>query len=337
MAVKLNNNVINIYGDNLESCLYARYLANKHPDKLIIHRSTGKFGGIYNESTGMLGILTQLQVDKILEYIEFDFEPITEVYVKIPYSKVKFRNTSDGNIRFPFNKKSFESEYDYDDTVLSTPTYEDFLIRYKQTKNIVKCLKEVFSDDFYVDIVKKIGTNFFNITQSQLDPKYIYKHLLHLESLNSQDYIIQYTPKYGYTLLCEELLNCINIEKIIEDRPTIRKQIRANNELNYIFEYYDYYMDFIFGAIEYVKYDVNLHKTTLFRADHISKTITPYDKKYGQYIQIESNIYGVVATPYEIISNSFESCTPLPTYTNVKKIQEYNSLINNIPNIKMFY
>lgn len=337
MGVKINNNIVNIYGDNLESCIYARYLANKHPDKKIIHRNTGKLGGMYHESTKVPGVLTQLQVNKILEYISVEFEPISESYVKIPFSKVKFKNTLDGNIRFPFNKKSFESEYDYNDTILSTPTYEEFISKYKQTKNIVKCLKDIFSDEFYIDVVKKIGTNFFNITQSQLDPKFIYKQLLHLESLSSTDYIIQYTPKDGYSLLCSELLNFSNIEVIIDSRPNIRKNIRNNNQLNYIFEYYDYYLDFIFGSIEYVKYEAVLHKTTLFNADSISKTLTPYDKKYGQYIQIESNIFGIQATPYEIIDNSFDSCIPLPTYNNVKKIQEYNSLINNIPNIQMFY
>lgn len=337
MAVKLNSNIINIYGDNLESCLYARYLADKHPEKKIIHRSTGKYGGVYNESTGMVGMLTQAQVDKISEYINISFDVISETYVKVPYNKIKIKNTSDGNIRFPFNRKSFESEFDYDDIIMSTPTYEMFMTQFKQSKNIVKCLKEIFSDDFYMDVIKKIGTNFFNITQSQLDPKYIYKHLLHLESLSSSEYILQYTPKEGYTVLCEALLNCSNIEKSIEDRVSIKRYVRNNNELNYLFEYYDYYMDFIFGSIEYIKYGITLHKTTLFRADGISKTISPYDKKYGQYIQIESNIYGITTTPYEITANDFDACIPMPTYNNVKKIQEYNSLINNIPNIKMFY
>lgn len=337
MAVKINNDVINIYGDGLEACLYARYLANKHPEKKIIQYGVGLLGGIYHESTGLVGFLNSAQVDKISEYIDIEYIETSEIYVKIPYNKVKFKNTLDGNIRFPFNRKSFESEYDYSDTVISTPTYEEFIAKFKQNKNIVKCLKDIFSDSFYVDVVKKIGTNFFNITQSQLDPKYIYKHLLKLESLATNEYLIQYVPALGHSNLCEELLKKSNISRVILSRQEIKNNIRNNNQINYIFEYYDYYLDFIFGAIDYFRQEPTLFKTTLYNLDSISKTITPYDKKYGQYIQIESNIYGIATESYCINNNEFKTCTPLPTYCNVKKIQEYVQLTSNMPNVKIFY
>lgn len=335
MAIKIKDNIINVFGDNLQSCLYARYLATLNPTIQIFHYSYGHLGGIYNGVDGILGALSQSQINMILKYIEFEFTEISEIFVKVPYGKISFMNTLDGNIRFPFNKKSFESEYDYNDMIQSTPTYTEFMNSYKSSKNLVKTLRAIYSDSFYMEIAKKIGTNYYNVTQSQLDPSYIYKELLEIGELATNINICKYFPTKGYEELCNELLNCYNITKIHEPRKDIKHKIRSNNEMNYIFEYYDYYLDFIFGPIEYVKESPNFTKISLYDPNEISITLSPYDKKYGKYYKIDSKIYGISTSKHTIDSNTFIQASPLPTANNMKKIAEYNQLTTNIPNIRL--
>lgn len=336
MSNKFNTSIINVYGDTLESCVYARMLAETRPNLKIRHYSSSNLGGIYVNSA--LGLLTEKQMLRVLEYMpEYEFTPVTETYVRIPYNKLKIKNTTDGNIRFPFTVKSFESEYDYDDVVLSTPTFDEFMDRCKANKNIVKTMKEIFQDSFYVDVAKKIGTNLFDVIQSQLDPKYIYKQLFNMESLSYDDYLVYYTPVNGFEDLCVELLKHENIEMIITDRKSIRDKLNGNNEMNYVFDYFDYYLNFIFGPIEYYKFTSTEYKKTLYNTEFISRTYTPYDKKYGLYYQIENTIYAVSTRSYAIRCNIFDNCIPKPTITNVKKIAQYLDLVSKIPNINIIY
>ena len=335
MAIKIRDDVINIYGDSLESCFFARTIALANPKSTVVHYSSGNLGGIHNDVNGTLGVLTASQYSRISELVDVEFVEISEMHLKVPHNKISFMNTSDGYIRYPINKKSFETEYDYLDNIMSPLSYEDYINKFKTTKNIVKCIKEMFSDSFYMEIIKKIGTNFYDITQSQLEPRFIYEELLQLKYLTSDDLIVHYTPKNGYGELCESLLKLDNISSRVVDRKKIKKNIRTNDEMNYIFEYYDYYLDFIYGSIEYITLEPVLHKKTLLNLDSISITITPYDKRYGKYYQIDSNIYGVKTSKSTIMSDGFGPRTPIPTYQNSKKIREYTQLVSNIPNIKL--
>lgn len=336
MLSKVNNGIINVFGDTLDSCVYTRMLSEKYPDKTIYHYSSGNFGGIYSDSNGMLGLLNETRKNIILSYIQTEFIPITETYVKVPYSKLDIKNTTDGNIRFPFTKKSFEFDYDFYDVILSTPTYEEFMTNYIDNKNLVKCMKNVFADSFYMNVSKKIGTNIFDVIQSQLDPKYLYKALFNMDSLLLDEYFIYYSPAYGFTDLCTKLLAKSNIKVILDNRKSLKKAL-DNNNMNYLFDYFDYYMDFIFGGIEYTKFTPIEYKKTLLNTDQICRVYTPYDKKYGIYYQIDNIIYAVVNSKYLIKSNYFDVCMPTPSQLNYKKIKQYVELTNNIPNISIMF
>lgn len=336
MLNKYTSNVINVYGDSLDACVYTRTLSEKFPNRTIVHYSSGEFGGIYSNKNGMLGLLSENRMRLISSYIDAEFIPVTESYVKVPYNKLKIKNTTDGNIRFPITKKSFEFEYDYDDVILSTPTYEEFIEEYSNNKNIVKVMKKIFNDSFYTDVIKKIGTNIFDTIQSQLDARYLYKTLFNMESLQLCDYFIYYCPVGGYDSLCRKLLENSNIKTVITDRVSIKKSLE-NNDQNYLFDYFDYYLDYIYGGIEYTKFTPKEYKKTLFNTDQISRIYTPYDKNYGIYYQIESTIYSVETSKYFIKSNNFSSCIPTPSQTNFKKISQYLELVSNIPNMNIIF
>lgn len=331
-------NIINVYGDSLDSCIYTRILSEKYPNKQIIHYSSEYLGGIYSNKSNMLGLLSEKQVNLLLKYEpDLRFIPITESYIKVPYTKLKFKNTTDGNLRFPFTKKTFEFEYDYNDNILSTPTYDEFITRYGDIKNLVKLMKEIFSESFYMDVSKKIGTNIYNTIQSQIDPRFLYKTLFNLESLALDDYYIYYTPVGGFEDLCLSILDKDNIKLIVKDRKTIKNILSSNKDDNYVFDYFDYYFDFIFGGIEYIKYHPKLIKTTLFNTDVITITQTPYDKKYGMYYQIDSSIFSVSTSKYLIHSNTFDYCLPIPTQSNYKKINQYIELTASMNNIRIIF
>ena len=336
--MKSKSNIINVYGDTLDSCVYSRVIADRYTDHKIIHHSSGEFGGIYSDNNKMLGLLTEKQANKILEYLpDYVFIPVTETYVKVPHNKLKFKNTSDGNVRFPFTRKSFECEYDYNDMILEKPTFEEYIEDYKENKNIVKLMKTVFQDNFYMDVSKKIGTNVFNLIQSQMDAKYLYKTLFSMDFLDSADYFIYYIPSTGFGDLCLQLLNNHNITIKIDNRKNIKDRLSTKRDQNYVFDYFDYYFDFIFGGIDYTKFTPKEFKKTLFNTEFITRTYTPYDKKYGIYYQIESTIYCVENTSYSIKSNTIESAIPTPSQTNYKKISQYIELANNMPNVKIIF
>lgn len=338
MSSKNTSNIINVYGDTLDSCVYSRVIAERYPEKTIVHYSSGNYGGIYSDTNRMLGLLTEKQVNKILEYLPlYDFIQVTETYVKVPHSKLKFKNTTDGNLRFPFTKKTFECEYDYNDVITSTPSFEEYMEDFKENKNIVKVMKSIFNDAFYMDISKKIGTNIFNIIQSKLDAKYLYKSLFGLEYLQYSDYIVQYTPTNGYYDLCCSLLSHSNITRVVDTHKNIKEKITLRRDSNYVFDYFDYYFDFIFGGIEYTKFTPIEYKKTFFNTDFITKIYTPYDKKFGIYFQIEDTIYSVENKPYYIRSNNVQVSIPTPSQSNYKKILQYVELVNNMPNVKIMF
>lgn len=334
MSRKFNENIVNVYGDTIESCMYSRILA-ENSNKKIIHHYSEQLGGIYS-TTGMLGLLTGKQVKKIKEFLpEEEFIIITETYVKIPYNKLKIKNGTDGNIRFPLTKKSFESEYDYEDTIINTYTYQEYVEKYKESKNITKVFKSIFQDNFYIDVVKKVGSNLFNVIQTQMDYRYLYKTLLNLDSLEQDEIYQFYLPVCGFEKLCFKLLEKENITVVNQSRIDVKNKFRDNFELNYLFEFADYYFDFVYGALDYIKYEVTPYKTTLYNTEEISKVYTPYDKKHGLYFQIDNVIYSVDANKTRIRSNNFGKITIMPTLDNCKKNSQYVELANNIPNVKI--
>lgn len=338
---RISKDVVNVVGDSLEACLYSRFLLENNPDiKKINHYITGNLGGVYadrvkNEHYNILFLNAKTR-DKIAGFLpSCKFELIVDNYIKVPQKKIKFSNNYDNHLHFPLNKTIFELEIDYSDAVLSPLTFEEFIKEYKEVKNITRLMKMMFSDTFYGNIIKKIGTNQWNINLSQMDPIKLYKSVLCLDYIDSDDIVEYYHPVDGATALCEELLSHYKINVIRVDRKSIKNVVNNDRDkLTYIQDNIDYYMNFMFGALDYVQYQTEVHKKSIAHTQ-TSRILTPHDKTYFQFFEKDSITYKTWSKSTRISSNDFEYLALVPSISNYKKILDYKKVAAVSQNIKI--
>lgn len=329
---RISKEEINVVGDTLEACLYSRFLlsTNKNITK-INHYVTDNLGGIYydrekNNHYNILFLNSKAR-EKISEFLpDCKFELIIDNYLKIPFKKIRFSNSQDGFIRFPITMKSFELEIDYQDAVCNPLSFEQFIKEYKEAKNITKVMKMIFSEQFFLDVIKNIGVNQWNIKLSQVDPIKLYKNILNLEYIDIDDVVEYYHPIDGATKLCEELLSHPNINVIRTNRKSIKDVVNNDrHRLTYIQDYVDYYMNFMFGSLDYIQYQTEVHKKSISYSQ-IKRVFSPYDKKYFQFFEKDSITYKTWSKDMKINSNDFDFLALVPSMNNYKKIQEYKKV-----------
>lgn len=326
---RISKDVVNVVGDSLEACLYSRFLLENNPDiKKINHYITGNLGGVYadrvkNEHYNILFLNAKTR-EKIAGFLpSCKFELIVDNYIKVPQRKIQFSNTYDGLIRYPFTVKSFEMDLDYNDAILSPMSFDTFIKEYKEVKNITRLMKMIFSDSFYGNIIKKIGGNQWNINLSQVDPIKLYRNILNLDYIESDEIVEYYHPVEGATKLCEELLNHQKINVINTDRKSIKNVIsNERSVVTYVQDFVDYYMNFMFGAFDYVQYQTEVHKKSISH-HNVSRILTPYDKQYFMYFEKDSITYKSWSKDVKISSNDFEYFALVPSMSNYKKLIDY--------------
>lgn len=326
---RISKEVVNVVGDSLEACLYSRFLLDNNPEiKKINHYITDNLGGIYadrekNEHYNILFLNAKTR-EKIAGFLpSHKFELIVDNYIKLPIRKISFSNTYDGHVHFPFTLKSFDNQLDYNDAILNTMSFETFIKEYKEVKNITRLMKMIFSDAFYGNIIKKIGGNQWNINLSQVDPIKLYRNILNLDYIESDDIVEYYHPVDGATKLCEELLAHQKINVIKTDRKSIKGVVNNSKDiLSYVQDHIDFYMNFMFGALDYVQYQTEIHKKSI-SYHNTSRTFTPYDKCHFQFFEKDSITYKSWSKDVKISSNDFEHLALVPSLTNYKKIQDY--------------
>jgi len=338
--VRISEDSANVVGDCLEACLYSRHLAEdlKHM-KEITHYTTGEYGGFYfdeiKDDSYCILFLSKDQLTKILRYIpNLKYKAVLENHLRVPVKKIKFSSSYDEHITFPINRNSFELEIDYQDSILKKYTYEQFIEEYKSHKNITRLMKSVFSESFYLNIIKKISCNQWNTNQSQIDPSRLY-HMLHLNQLDSTKQFEYYFPVEGISSLCKELLNHPKIKVAKESRNNTKKIIKSQtNKVTYIAEYVDYYLDFMFGGFDYMISRTETHGKSLSEST-IFRTYTPFDKKYYMYFGTESTVYKIWNTPKLITSHSFNRMCLVPSISNYRKLVDYRKVSNVSRNLKI--
>lgn len=328
--VRISEDVVNVVGDSLEACLYSRYLASKPNITKVNHYTTGEYGGFYfdkNKDSAYCALfLTAGQLDKILKFIpDLDFKQVTENHLKVPVKKIKFSNQYDEYISYPLNRSSFEVEMDYNDNILKSFTAEEFIAEYKEHKNITKLMKTIFSDQLYLNIMKKVGCNQWNTNQSQLDAGRLY-NMLHLGQISSETPFEYYHPVNGVSAMCEELLSDPKISVHVNSRKNIKAITKSQTNLvTYLFEYIDYYMDFMFGGFEYMKGHTDIHSKSISEYKYF-RVYTPFDKKYYAYFGVDSTTYKVWNEQVVINSHSYGRMALIPSQANYRKLNDYRKV-----------
>lgn len=337
--VRIVEDVVNVVGDSLEACLYSRYLASKPEITVVDHYTTGEYGGFYfddkKDSAYCALFLTESQVSKIASFLpEFQTIKITEHYLKAPVKKIRFSNPYDEYITYPLTKNSFELDMDYRDNVLRHYTYEEFIAEYKDTKNITKLMKNIFSEQIYMNLIKKIGCNQWNLNQSQLEAGRLY-HQLQLGCLNSEDPFNYHHPIGGASALCRALLNHPKIKIHTNTRKNIKAEVKSKtNKITYLFEYIDYYMDFMFGGFDYVKGHTDIHSKSISEYKYF-RVLTPFDKQYYAYFGVDATSYKVWNEEATISSHDFGRLQLVPSQVNYRKLNDYRKIAHVSRNFKV--
>lgn len=337
--LRVSEDVVNVVGDSLVSCMYSRYLASLPHIKQVNHYTTGEYGGFYfdrkKDSSFVALFLSKHQIDEVRKLLpEAAFIPLSESYLKAPVKKIKFSSPYDEYIPYPITKSSFELDMDYHDCVLKTYSKAEFLEEYASNKNITKLMKSVFSETMYMNLMKKIGCNQWGMNQSQMDARSIYA-LLSLEQLGNDNQMQYYYPANGASKLCIDMLSDSKI-KIIEMEPKkIKKEIKANSHIvSHLFDYIDYYMDFMFGGLDYVSAKTEIHSKSISEYRYF-RVLTPFDKTHYMYFGVEAVSYKVSSVPMLIRSNSFGRGVLCPSQANYRKIADYRKVSAVSRNLKV--
>lgn len=327
---RISEDVVNVVGDSLEACLYSRYLASMPEIKQVNHYTTGEYGGFYfdekKDDSYVALFLTSTQLDRVKEFMPTLREiPLCENYLKAPVKKIRFSNPYDEYIPYPINKTSFEVEMDYEDNILRKYTYEEFLKEYKDCKNITKLMKSVFSESIYMNLIKKIGCNQWGLNQSQMEVGRLY-NILNLGQIGSDVEFKYFYPNGGVSLLCKNLLNNQKISIKHGSRKDIKKATKSQlDKVTYYFEYIDYYMDFMFGPLEYVKAETEIHNKSISEYKYF-RVYTPFDKNHYAYFGVEAYTYRTRNVPTKITTHNFSRSLIVPSQSNYRKIYDYRKV-----------
>lgn len=337
--VRIKEDLVNVIGDSIDACLYSRYLADNSIINSIDHHTTGQYGGFYfdehkDDSYSAL-FVSEKQLNKIKEFLpDVQVIEVTENYLKTPIKKMRFSSPYDEYITYPINRGSFELEMDYDENILRSYSFEEFIDEYKKCKNVTKLMKNIFSDYFYMNLIKKIGCNQWNINQSQMDPSRLYS-MLNLGHLDENKRVKYYYPIKGASQLCKDLLKHPKINVIETNRKNIRSKTKSElNKVTYIFEYVDYYMDFMFGGLDYIAAKTELHSKSISENKYF-KVLTPFDKKYHCYFGVDTNTYKTYNENFSITSHDFRKLLMVPSQNNYRKLSDYKKVSNVSKNLKI--
>lgn len=338
--VRILDDVVNVVGDSLDACLYSRYLATKPEIKKINHYTTGEYGGFYfdehKDSSYVALFFTKTQLQKIESFVgALNSVALSENYVKVPVKKIKFASPFDEYVSFPICRDSFEISMDYQDNILRECSLDEFMSEYKECKNITKIMKTIFDDSFYMNVVKKIGCNQWNLNQSQLDPARLYNSL-HLEQLGSNKPFEYFYATNGISDICRKLLADPKIEIHTKNRRDIKKEIKVNSGIvSCLFEYVDYYMDFMFGGFDYMQASTDIHSKSI-SDNRYFRVNTPFDKEYYSYFGVDSITYKTKNINSRIRSHEFKRQILIPSQLNHRKMVDYKKVAIVSRNIKIF-
>lgn len=321
---------IYIIGYTLDSCLFARDLANR--DYSIVYLQSGSLGYPYDDVGEYLPVSDMERIESILgATVECDTH-VNARYAFMPYDSLKFINSKNGLVSYPINKVSFESASELDDVLECVNGIDVFLEKIEKSTNYMNMYKSFFPKWLYDSLMKYIGVNKWGgIRQSKLTRRALLKEL-DLTMINGFGTGVIRRPVNGYKALCDALLDHQNITKdsikISELGSLIRKRF-TNGEVYVMDNRIDAAIGYHHGMFDRVEYSVEVTseqgmEEVLDVDNGIVLTPTkPYwcvSNKMGVILKISSNL---INEP-----NKTTQSVLCPTNTNAKMVNDYESLLN---------
>lgn len=275
-------------------------------------------------AVGIISALTDLNMD-CDEYIN-------PRHIYIPYDKVKIKNSQNGIIQFPLNKKSFEDETEWKDACagFSNPKLVECMndkgnSPSKLLSTMKDCLPANFVETFYkpLSVTRWSGVKLSNLTM------YGYNYDYPFDLIDKDYNETFYMPKISYESLCQLMLQAADIKvtpvtskvcsKIITDKNFTDRLIVMDNRI-------DAYMNYVCGKLDRVR----------MRQEEVKMPIQFANARDGFYLTPLSDFWGVIvlgdrafkleAVPVNTLYDDFVSEIPL-SRNNVKVHSQYLSMI----------
>lgn len=247
-------------GSSLESCLAARILADSGSIDSVTYIVTGDVGGCRCDEGGTVKYgffpLERSAVDSILKVMPNErFISSSNRKVKVPHDGCPITNSYNGEILFPLTRASFEDYDEWEEVRKCTDDYDGYLSKAIELHNAPQVLKKMYSKPIYESIVKRIAVNLWSCRQGMLDPRFLFTEAISVESINDKIPVEFYVPVSGFTELSKSLLDHKKINVVYgHSRESVRGMVRSRNRMFYLYDDVDYYLDYVFGMMECVKF-----------------------------------------------------------------------------------
>lgn len=332
---KIDMSTVHVVGDSLQACIasYSLSLVSSR----VIHHTTGRLGGINYDKDGY-PVYSMLPITEDIKNIligmgisnEDFIGPLIARYIHIPYDKLKIKNKSNGDISWPFNRDSFDSN-EWNSIVYSMKDYISMIEESNKTRNAPAVLRRRLPINFYNSVVKRMGVNLLCSPHGQIEPTALIESVLRLDNIYNDRPEPFYICKYGITKICDKLLDRGNIKIVSENIGTTRMSIRNRDKLFYIVDRHDYFLDFIAGGIDYVTYKSD--DSTVNTDEDYTIRYTPHEDHSIEYVH-NHKMYKIRSSVAKSSDNDVP-CMQIPTMKTVKAMEEYREVAKVTPSIRI--
>lgn len=313
-----------IYGHSIEACLTARQIVSEGHD--VVFHATEALGKVEDH----LGdFILEQYAELILKY-SLQIIPLPNaLHVHVPYELIKFNNSTNGLMKFPLTRMSFESKNDAD--VFSTMEKEIIeFVNDTSECNFINNFKSLLPKQYYDVVWKHMGLNRWGLRHSQMS-RWNYIKELGLSDYSKKTPYVLWKPRTTYGDLCADIIEHPSIELIQTDIRELKK-IWTNSKLNknvlVMDNRVDWLCDYRFGLLErkrttkVVGVDVSNYENFLSNGF----IFTPHDVNFG--IKLENGI-GTSYSNEDSNELSLDVSRVLsPSLENSKYIDEYSSIVS---------
>lgn len=319
---------IYILGYSLDSCLYARELADANSNVVFV--KTGELGHPFDTVSELINEKDVKILNRYLPTLNFS-KVINSTYMFLPYDSLEFVNSHNGLIRYPINKNSFECAEEIEQIESCILSLDRFKNKLNMSNNYINLYKKFFPKWLYDSVLKHVSVNkWIGYKQSKLTKDALAKEI-NTDFLDSGNTGVLYKPEISYAEICNQLLNHKNIKiKSIDIRNIRKLLIDRQQKVDIILM--DNRVDMFCGYSQ-GKFERMSIRTELSHNDNMEELIdvssgvvfTPL-KDYWCVINDYGNVKKIYSNP-EILSSETQTVI-LPTINNEKTYNDYKKILN---------
>lgn len=318
-----------LMGYSLDSCIMARYRAEKHNQK-VTYLKTGILGYPFDDIREYITYENVLEINSLGVNVPFK-RLMNAVYAFVPYNDLKFVNNRNGLLSYPINRSSFDSAEEWEQVETCLHHIDEFRDNLEKASNYINIYKNFFPKWLYDSLLKYMGVNKWGgIRQSKFTREGLAREI-DLSCMDGTKSLNIYRPEHGYKALCEELLNHPNIKvdsvdidkvhKLIVKRFKNTDVVLADNRVDYICNY----THGNFDRVQFTgEWNVNSHMEEFFDINE-GVVFTP-TKDYWCASNECGSIVKVTSKLINELNYTHQSEIPM-TSTNKKMYEEYQKML----------